>query len=168
MMLRLQEIGCHNINVVTPTHYAPHIIYSLDKAADRELTIPLVYNTHGWERPGILKLIDGVVDIYLANFKYFDPQKSALYSPGAENYPEITKAALVEMNRQVGAAIPDDDGLIRKGLMIRHLVMPGAAGGLIEVIKWIKGNLPADTYVNIMSQYGPNFQHINTPKFQEE
>ncbi len=164
MMLRLQEIGCHNINVVTPTHYAPHIIFALDKAADKGLNIPLVYNTHGWERPEILRLLDGVVDIYLADFKYSDSKKSALYSAGAENYPAIIKAALQEMNHQVGAAIPDDNGLIRKGLMIRHLVMPGAAGGSIEVIKWIKKNLPADTYVNIMSQYSPNFQAYQYPE----
>jgi putative pyruvate formate lyase activating enzyme len=155
MMLRLQEMGCHNINIVTPTHYSPHILLALDIAASKGLRLPLVYNTCGWERLEILKKLDGVVDIYLPDFKYWDPEMAKKFSSGARDYPEITKKALLEMHRQVGVAKPAADGLIYRGLMIRHLVMPNRVGGSKEIMEWIAENLPPDTYVNIMSQYTP-------------
>jgi putative pyruvate formate lyase activating enzyme len=155
MMLALQRRGCHNINVVTPTHYSPHILRALDLAAARGLSLPLVYNTCGWEQLNILKQLDGIVDIYLADFKYDDPKMAGLYSAGAESYPSVTRAALLEMHRQVGVAHPDSDGLMRRGLMIRHLVMPNRVGGTRGVVRWIAENLPKDTYLNIMSQYRP-------------
>ena len=124
MMLRLQETGCANINVVTPTHYAAHIVLAVDMAASRGLRLPLVYNTCGWERMEILQLLDGIVDIYLPDFKYADGRMAARYSSDADTYPEITKKALLEMHRQVGVARPAADGLMYRGLMIRHLVMP--------------------------------------------
>jgi putative pyruvate formate lyase activating enzyme len=163
MMLKLQERGCHNINVVTPTHYLPHIILALDKAAGEGLDLPLVYNTCGWERIEILKMLDGIVDIYLPDFKYFDSEMAAKYSTGAGEYPEITRTALLEMNRQVGTAREDDDGLIRRGLMIRHLVMPNNTGGSSRIMQWIAENLPKDTYVNIMSQYRPVYRADEYP-----
>ena len=164
MMLDLQRRGCHNINVVTPTHYAPHILRALDLAAERGLRLPLVYNTCGWESMDVLQLLDGVVDIYLPDFKYDDPAMAARYSAGADTYPQVTRASLLEMHRQVGVARPDPDGLVRRGLMIRHLVMPNRVGGTREVIRWIAENLPKDTYVNIMSQYRPMYRAFDYPE----
>jgi putative pyruvate formate lyase activating enzyme len=158
MMLQLQEQGCQNINVVTPTHFAPHIVMALDQAAGQGLRIPLVYNTCGWERSEILALLEGIVDIYLADFKYMDGGKSARYSSDAKTYPEITRSALIEMNRQVGVAMPEQNGLIFRGLMIRHLVMPDNVSGSAEAMQWISSNLPLDTYVNIMIQYRPAYR----------
>ncbi len=155
MMLHLQKIGCHNINTVTPTHYSPHILLALDMAAGKGLRLPVVYNTCGYERIEILKLLDGVVDIYLPDFKYFDGKMASRYSSEAGDYPEITKAALLEMHRQVGVARPDKNGIMRRGLMIRHLVMPNNVSGTGDIIRWIAGHLPKDTYVNLMSQYRP-------------
>ncbi len=164
MMLHLQEIGCHNINVVTPTHYSPHIVLALDIAAGKGLKLPLVYNTCGWERLEILKKLDGIVDIYLPDFKYSDGEMAAKYSSAAETYPEVTKAALLEMHRQVGVARPASDGLMYRGLMIRHLVMPNNVGGTKNVIEWIAQNLPKDTFLNIMSQYMPMYKAFNYPQ----
>jgi putative pyruvate formate lyase activating enzyme len=158
MMLRLQEEGCQNINVVTPTHFAPHVVLALDMAAEDGLRLPLVYNTCGWERSEILEILEGIVDIYLADFKYMDAAGSSRYSNEADSYPEITRSALMEMNRQVGVARPEGNGLIYRGLMIRHLVLPGHASGSLEAMRWISGNLPLDTYVNIMIQYRPAYR----------
>ncbi|MFW5754364.1 MAG: hypothetical protein ACOCV9_06140, partial [Marinilabiliaceae bacterium] len=155
-MLKVQEMGCHNLNLVTPTHYAAHIVSALDIAAAEGLRLPVVYNTCGWEKTEILRLLEGVVDVYLADFKYFHPEAADKYSSGASSYPGITKKALLEMNDQVGVARADPDtGLINRGLMIRHLVMPNNACGSDKIMKWIGNNLPKDTYVNIMSQYTP-------------
>ncbi len=157
MMLALQRQGCHNINIVTPTHYSPHLLLGLDRAAARGLRVPLVYNTSGFERLDVLELLDEVVDIYLPDFKYADGRMAAIYSAGAETYPEVTKRALLEMHRQAGVAKPAADGLMYRGLMIRHLVMPSGVSGSPRVFEWIAANLPKDTYVNVMSQYRPMF-----------
>ena len=182
MMLSLQERGCHNINVVTPTHYSAHILLALDLAAARGLRLPLVYNTCGWERLEILKKLDGIVDIYLPDMKYADGKMAAKYSSCAppdmkrarpdmadrysssDTYPELTQTALLEMHRQVGVAKPGRDGLVRRGLMIRHLVMPNRVSGAKEVIRWIAANLPKDTYLNIMSQYTPMHKAFGYPE----
>ncbi len=164
MMLKLQEIGCHNINLVTPTHYSAHILKAIDVAAGKGLRLPIVYNTSGWERLDILKVLDGIVDIYLPDFKYWDSAMSAKYSSAAENYPEVTKEAILEMNRQVGVAKPSKDGILRRGLIIRHLVMPNNVGGSEKVMEWIAGNLPKDTYVNIMAQYTPLYKAFDYPE----
>ncbi|MFO7934633.1 MAG: radical SAM protein [Bacteroidales bacterium] len=163
MMLVLQKQGCHNINIVTPTHYSPHIVLALDMAASKGLHLPLVYNTCGWERVEILKMLDGIVDIYLPDFKYSDGENAAKYSSGAATYPEVTRKALLEMHRQVGVARPADDGLVDRGLMIRHLVMPNGVSGTREVIEWIAANLPKDTYLNLMSQYMPVYRADEYP-----
>ena len=118
----------------------------------------MVYNTSGWEHLEILKLLDGIVDIYLPDFKYFDSYNAKSYSAGAVSYPEITKQALLEMQRQVGVAKPANGGVMYKGLMIRHLVMPNNISGSREVIQWISKNLPKDAYVNIMNQYHPCYE----------
>jgi putative pyruvate formate lyase activating enzyme len=149
--------------VVTPTHYSPHILLALDLAAARGLRLPVVYNTCGFESLEILKKLDGVVDIYLPDFKYADGEMAAKYSSGARTYPGVTKAALLEMHRQVGVAEPHTDDLIYRGLMIRHLVMPNDVGGTRDVIEWIAENLPKDTYLNIMSQYRPMYKAFEYP-----
>jgi len=164
MMLVLQRRGCHNINIVTPTHYSPHIVLALDIAAARGLHLPLVYNTCGWERLDILQILDGVVDIYLPDFKYADGAMAAKYSSDAASYPEMTRAALLEMHRQVGVARPGPDGLMYRGMMVRHLVMPHQVSGSKQVIRWIAENLPRDTYLNIMSQYRPMYKAFNHPE----
>ena len=164
MMLRLQRIGCHNINLVTPTHYSAHILKAIDIAAERGLRLPIVYNTSGWERLEIVELLDGVVDIYLPDFKYWDGNLSAKYSAGAESYPDMTGKAILEMHRQVGVAKPTKDGVMQRGLMIRHLVMPNNTGGSEQVMEWIAGNLPKDTYVNIMAQYNPVYKAFDYPE----
>jgi putative pyruvate formate lyase activating enzyme len=164
MMLDLQERGCHNVNVVTPTHYSAHILLALDEAAAKGLRIPLVYNTSGWERLEVLEMLDGVVDIYLSDFKYADAAMAERYSSGAVSYPEVTKAALLEMHRQVGVARPAEDGLVYRGLMIRHLVMPHGASGTREVLEWIAAHLPKNTYLNLMSQYRPEHDGFGDPR----
>ncbi|MDH7599658.1 MAG: radical SAM protein [Sedimentisphaerales bacterium] len=166
MMLQLQRMGCHNINLVTPTHYCPHILLALDQAAQQGLRLPVVYNTSGWERLEVLRLLDGVVDIYLPDFKYTDGDMAAKYSAGADTYPQVVKQALLEMHRQVGVARPGPDGIIRRGLMIRHLVMPNNVSGSCEVVRWIAENLPKDTYVNIMSQYRPSYKAFDHPQIR--
>lgn len=164
MMLELQTMGCVNINFVTPTHYSPHILLAVDAAAGRGLRLPLVYNTCGWERAEILKRLDGVVDIYLPDFKYADGEMADKYSSDADTYPEDTRAAILEMHRQVGVAKPAKDGLMYRGLMIRHLVMPNRVGGTREVLDWIATHLPKDTYVNLMSQYQPLYKAHQYPE----
>ncbi|MHC4322084.1 MAG: radical SAM protein [Planctomycetota bacterium] len=164
MMLQLQKIGCHNINLVTPTHYSAHILKAFDMAAERGLRLPIVYNTCGWERMEILNILDGIVDIYLPDFKYWDSDLSAKYSSASESYPEITKEAILEMHRQVGVAKPAKDGIMQRGLMIRHLVMPNNTGGSEKIMEWVAENLPKDTYVNIMAQYNPYFKAFDYPE----
>jgi putative pyruvate formate lyase activating enzyme len=164
LMLDLQRRGCHNVNVVTPTHYSAHVVRALDVAAGRGLRLPVVYNTCGWERLEVLKVLDGVVDIYLPDFKYWDGKKAAKYSSGAETYPQVTREAILEMHRQVGVAHPAADGLMHRGLMIRHLVMPNDVGGTKEVLAWIASSLPKDTYVNLMSQYRPVYRASEFPE----
>jgi len=164
MMLHLQKSGCNNINFVTPTHYIPHIVLAVDKAVENGLNLPLVYNTCGWENFEVLKLLDGIIDIYLPDFKYSDNKMAAKYSADAFDYPEITKKSFIEMNRQVGVAKPAANGLIKKGLMVRHLVMPNNVSGSKEVMSWISNNLPKDTYINIMSQYQPFYKAVDYPE----
>lgn len=163
-MLHLQSIGCRNINVVTPTHYSPHIVKALDLAAGGGLRLPVVWNTSGWERLEIIRLLDGIVDIYLPDIKYHDGEEAGTYSSGAYDYPERTRQAVLEMHKQVGTARPGEDGLIDRGLMIRHLVMPDSVSGSKRVMEWIADALPPDTYVNIMAQYTPHYKAFEHPR----
>jgi putative pyruvate formate lyase activating enzyme len=164
MMIKTQKRGCHNINLVTPTHYSPHILKAVDLAASRGLRLPLVYNTGGWERLEILEKLDGIIDIYLPDFKYGTGKSADTYSPGAHTYPEITKKAHKEMNRQVGVAKIAKDGLMYRGLMIRHLVLPNRVSGSKIILDWIGKNLPKDTFITIMSQYRPCYKAFDYPK----
>lgn len=154
MMLNLQNQGCHNINFVSPSHVVPQILSAVEIAAAQGLSIPLVFNTGGYDRIATLKLLEGVFDIYMPDFKFWDPQ-IAESACRAGDYPEIARKALLEMHRQVGDLRIDEQGIARHGLLIRHLVLPGGLAGTREVMKFIAQNLSPDSYVNIMSQYRP-------------
>ncbi len=164
MMLYLQKIGCHNINLVTPTHVMPNILNATRIALRKGLRLPLVYNTSGYERPGIVKLLDGIVDIYLPDMKYMDPDQAERYSSGASDYPEVTKKAIIEMNRQAGELLTDKRGIAFRGLMIRHLVMPNRVASTEKFVRWVAETLPKSTYVNIMSQYRVEYKAFEYPK----
>jgi putative pyruvate formate lyase activating enzyme len=164
MMMFLQEIGCHNINLVTPTHVMPNILNATRIAFKKGLRIPLVYNTSGYERVEILQMLDGIVDIYLPDIKYMDGDMAAKYSSDARDYPEVATAAVFEMNRQVGVHQIDGQGVARKGLMIRHLVMPNRIAGTKKFVRWVAENLPRTTYVNIMSQYHVDYRAFEYPE----
>jgi putative pyruvate formate lyase activating enzyme len=158
MMLHLQEIGCHNINLVTPTHVMPNIVKATRIAYKSGLRIPLVYNTSGYESVEILELLDGIVDIYLPDMKYMDAEKAAKYSSGASDYPEVAKAAIIEMHRQVGLHQVNAQGIATRGVLIRHLVMPNQVAGTKAFVQWVAENLPKSTYVNIMHQYHVDYK----------
>jgi len=164
LMLYLQEIGCHNINVVTPTHVMPNILSATRIALKKGLRLPLVYNTSGYERLEIVKLLDGIVDIYMPDMKYMDNDQAAKYSAGASDYPEVTKEAIVEMNRQVGELLIDERGIALRGVMIRHLVMPNRVAGTEKFVRWVAQALPKSTYVNIMPQYYVAYKAFEYPK----
>jgi putative pyruvate formate lyase activating enzyme len=157
MMLRLQDDGCHNINLVTPSHQVPHILEGLVLAAQRGLRIPLVYNTSSYDDVDTLRLLDGIVDIYLPDFKYADAAIALEYSK-APSYPEITKAAIKEMHRQVGDLVLDEQGIAVRGVLVRHLVLPGGLAGTAEVMRFLAEEISKDTYVNVMDQYRPCYQ----------
>jgi putative pyruvate formate lyase activating enzyme len=163
-MLRLQRIGCHNINLVTPTHVMPNILNATRIALKEGLRLPLVYNTSGYERVEIIRLLDGIVDIYLPDFKYADPQKAAKYSSGAYDYPQMARAAIAEMHRQVGELRTQAGAVARRGLIIRHLVMPNRVAGTREFVQWVAEQLGETTYVNIMAQYHVDYQAYNYPE----
>jgi putative pyruvate formate lyase activating enzyme len=163
MMLGLQRKGCHNINLVTPTHVMPNIIRAVRIALKEGLRIPLVYNTSGYERVEILRLLDGIVDIYLPDVKYMDPVQAAAYSSGASDYPAVTREAVVEMHRQVGVLTTNRRGIALRGLMIRHLVMPNRIAGTKDFVRWVARELPSSTYVNIMAQYRVEYKAYEYP-----
>ena len=154
MMLELQAQGCHNINLVTPEHVAPQIVQALPFAIAEGLRLPLVYNTSAYDSMESLALLDGLVDIYMPDFKYWDAEMARKYSR-APDYPEVARRAIKEMYRQVGNLVIDDNGLARRGLLVRHLVMPEEVAGTRAVMQWIADELSPETYVNIMAQYHP-------------
>jgi putative pyruvate formate lyase activating enzyme len=164
LMLFLQEIGCHNINLVTPTHVMPNILRATRIAFKKGLGIPLVYNTSGYERVEIIKLLDGIVDIYLPDIKYMDGEMAARYSSDASDYPDMATSAVFEMNRQVGVHQTDHRGIALQGVMIRHLVMPNRIAGTKKFVKWVAENLPKHTYVNVMSQYHVAYKAFEYPE----
>ncbi len=165
MMIDLQRRGCHNINVVTPTHVMPNILNATRKALHKGLQLPICYNTGGYERVEMIRLLDGVVDIYLPDLKYMDGAEADRYTVrGADDYPEMAQNAIKEMHRQVGDLIVDDRGLALRGLMVRHLVMPNRIAGTREFVRWVADNLSKDTYVNIMAQYRVEHMAFNYPR----
>lgn len=166
--LELIQKGAHNINLVNPSHFTNAIIDSIVplKQSGR-LTVPVVYNSNGYETVETLKKLEGVVDVYLPDFKYFSAATAKKYSL-AEDYPEICKAAITEMYRQVGSPVLDDKGIIQRGLIIRHLILPMHTKESINILTWIGENLPKSVYVSLMSQYTPYFKaelypEINRP-----
>ena len=166
VMLYIQKIGCHNINLVTPTHVMPNILSATRIAHKKGLRIPLVYNTSGYESDEILRLLDGIVDIYLPDMKFMDADQAEIYLAGASDYPAAGKSALLEMNRQVGLHKVDENGIATKGVMIRHLVMPNRVAGTEKFIRWVAANLPKPTYVNIMHQYHVDYKAYDYPKIR--
>jgi putative pyruvate formate lyase activating enzyme len=167
MMLDLQEQGCHNINFVTPEHVVPQLLESLGLAAARGLRLPIVYNTSAYDSPESLALLDGVVDIYMPDFKYWRPESAERYLKAAD-YPEVARARIAEMHRQVGPLRIDLHGLAWRGVLLRHLVMPGALEETEAILSWAAGLLGPDAYVNVMDQYYPagrvnpeNYPEIN-------
>jgi putative pyruvate formate lyase activating enzyme len=165
MMLALQEQGCKNINLVTPTHVAPHIVKGLRIAIKRGLKVPLVYNTGGYDSLEVIKALDGIVDIYLPDFKYQDNALAEKYSNNATGYPEVAAAGIKEMYRQVGDL--KTSGLLstaKRGLMLRHLVMPHNIAGTDKFVKWVAKELSKDTYTNLMDQYRPEHRAHEFPK----
>lgn len=153
-MLELQKLGCHNINLVTPTHVMPQILKSLKIAISKGLNLALVYNSGGYELPEIIKLLEGIVDIYLPDMRYADEEMSVKYS-GAPDYPKYNKESVKEMHRQVGIANIDNQGIIKCGLVIRHLVLPNNISGTEKTMKFIAEEISQDTYISLMSQYLP-------------
>lgn len=153
-MLSLQRQGCHNINFVTPSHVVPQILEALVLSVENGLQIPLVYNTGGYDSLRTLRLLDGIVDIYMPDFKFWSSDVAAELAHAAD-YPEVARAALREMHRQVGDLQIGDEGLARRGLLVRHLVMPNDQAGTREIMEFLATEISPHTYVNIMSQYRP-------------
>jgi putative pyruvate formate lyase activating enzyme len=162
VMLRLQQAGCHNVNFVSPTIYVPQILAALPHAIDGGLRVPLVYNTGGYDCVEELRLLDGVVDIYMPDIKYSDDKTAGRYSI-VKGYYETAKAALREMHRQVGDLVVDD-GVAVRGLVIRHLVLPRDLAGSDEVMQFIAEELSRDSYVNVMAQYRPEHKALRYPE----
>jgi putative pyruvate formate lyase activating enzyme len=154
MMLHLQNKGCHNINFVTPSHVVPQILSAVENAISEGLSVPLVYNTGGYDSVQTLKLLEGVFDIYMPDFKFWDPE-IAKTTCNAKDYPEITQKALIEMHRQVGDLLIDDRGIAKRGILLRHLVLPSGLSGTREIMRFIARKISLNTYVNIMPQYRP-------------
>jgi putative pyruvate formate lyase activating enzyme len=154
MMLALQHQGCHNINFVTPEHVVPQVLEALASAVPRGLRIPLVYNTSAYDSAESLAWLDGIVDIYMPDFKYWTTSASGRYLKAAD-YPDAARAALQEMHRQVGDLVLDERGIARRGILLRHLVMPGGLAETRAILEWVAATLSANTYVNLMDQYRP-------------
>lgn len=154
MMLSLQAAGCGNINLVTPSHVVPQILTALETAAAGGLRIPLVYNSSGYDGVDTLQLLDGVVDIYMPDFKFWDPATAARLCR-ARDYPQRARAALLKMHGQVGDLVLNEAGEAERGMLIRHLVMPGGSGETEAILRFIATRLSRNSYVNIMSQYRP-------------
>ena len=157
VMIKQQERNVQNINLVTPTSYALHIVEAIKIARKKGLKIPIVYNTNGYESVETLKLLEGYVDIYLPDLKYYYDDLAKKYSK-VDNYFEIATKTIQEMYRQVGAPVLDENGVMKKGLMIRHLILPNEVQNSKKVLKWIKENIDSNVYVSIMAQYFPTYK----------
>lgn len=161
-MVKLQEIGCHNINFVTPTHYVPQIMAALPQAIEFGLRVPLVYNCGGYESLEVIRFLDGVIDIYMPDVKFFSSEAAKKFC-NAPDYPDIVKSVLKEMYRQVGDLKMDSHGIAERGLLIRHLVMPHGLAETDNVMRFIAQELSPHSYVNIMAQYRPVYQAVEFP-----
>jgi len=154
IMLELQAMGCHNINLVSPSHVVPQILGALEHAVPEGLSLPLVYNTGGYDRVTTLALLEDIVDIYMPDFKFWDPDVAAKIC-GAFDYPQVARRALIEMHRQVGELRTDSNQVAVRGLLIRHLVLPAGLAGTRPIMRFIAEKISLNSYVNIMSQYRP-------------
>jgi putative pyruvate formate lyase activating enzyme len=164
MMVRLQELGCHNINLVTAEHVVPQILEALPAAIAGGLRVPLVYNTSGYDGLGSVELLDGVVDVYMPDFKLWDPQRCRRYL-GVGDYPDVARAVITAMHAQVGDLVVDAQGLAVRGLLVRHLVMPGLLDDTRRILEFLAA-LSSDTYVNVMDQYRPAWK-ATQPRYAE-
>lgn len=163
MMLELQEKGCHGIGLVSPTHFVPQIVMALESAAASGLRLPLIYNTNAYDAVDVLRLLEGIVDIYLPDLKYGDDEMGREYSK-IDGYAMHARRALIEMHRQVGGElVREEDGLVRRGLIIRHLVLPNDIASSRETLTWIRDTLGADTTLSVMSQYFPTHRALTMP-----
>ncbi len=162
-MLKLQELGCHNLNLVTPTHVMPQILKALLIAIPKGLKLPIVYNTSGYELKSVIELLDGIIDIYLADMRYADNDIAKQYSD-APDYPKYNQEAVKEMRRQVGIAEFDKSSIITRGIIIRHLVLPNKLSGTEKIMEFIAKELSEDTYISLMSQYTPYYRAGEKPK----
>ncbi len=156
IMLTLEARGCHNVNLVSPSHVVPQIVQALIIAAEEGLRLPLVYNTGGYDAPQALALLDGLVDIYMPDMKYADPDVGRQLS-GVADYPAVNQAAVKEMHRQVDDLVVDEKGLARRGLLVRHLVLPEGLAGSAEIARFLVAEVSPETYVNVMAQYRPAY-----------
>ena len=156
LMLKLQALGCHNINFVTPEHVVPQVVEALAAAIPKGLRIPIVYNTSAYDSLASLRLMEGLVDIYMPDFKFWD-RESARVLCKAKDYPVVAREAIKEMHRQVGDLRFGPDGLARRGLLVRHLVMPGQTAECEAIMAWLARDISPDTYVNVMGQYQPQY-----------
>lgn len=150
----LERRGAHNVNLVSPTHFSREIARAIELAREQGLALPFVYNSNGYDSPETLERMDGLVDVYLPDLKYFSDRLAARYS-SAPSYFEHASRAIAEMSSQVGVPVLGEDGLIRKGLVVRHLVLPGCVDDSLQVLRWVKDNLPKGTFVSVMAQYHP-------------
>jgi putative pyruvate formate lyase activating enzyme len=162
IMLSLQERSCHNINLVSPTHVVPYILDALYLAAGQGLNIPLVYNTGGYDSQETLRLLDGIIDIYMPDMKYSDNRSGEQLS-GVKDYPEVNRVAVSEMHRQVGDLQIDEHGIAQRGLLVRHLVLPDGLAGTEKTVRFLSQEVSPNTYLNIMAQYRPQYQAYNVP-----
>ena len=162
MMLHLQDQHCHNINLVSPSHVVPQILVALVIAAEAGLHLPLVYNSGGYDSLESLQLLDGVVDIYMPDMKYANAKIARRYSK-IPNYPAMNQKAVKEMHRQVGNLLIDEQGLARRGLLVRHLVLPDDLAGTAEIARFLAEEISSDTYINVMDQYRPAYNAARYP-----
>jgi putative pyruvate formate lyase activating enzyme len=166
ILMQVQEMGCHCVDLVTPTHILPNIVRAVEIAADRGFRLPLVHNCGGYEGIEAIRLLDGIVDIYLPDYKYFDGGVAASLSAGAADYPERAAEAIKEMHRQVGDLVADEDGLGLRGVIVRHLIMPDNLGGTDKFVRWVAKELTPYTLVNLMGQYRPAYQAERHPSLK--
>ncbi len=162
MMLELQAMGCHNINLVSPSHVVPQILAAVFSAAQAGLRLPLVYNTGGYDSMEMLALLDGVIDIYMPDMKYADARIAQRFSK-IPNYPQVNQAAIREMHRQVGDLQIDANGIATRGLLVRHLVLPENLAGTHEIVRFLANEISPDTYLNLMDQYHPAYRAHHLP-----
>ena len=162
MMLSLQARSCHNINLVSPTHVVPYILDALELAVSAGLSLPLVYNSGGYDSVATLELLDGIVDIYMPDMKYSD-ERIAEQLSGIKDYPKLNGAAVKEMHRQVGDLQIDKQGVAQRGLLVRHLVLPNRLAGTQEVVRFLAQQVSTKTYLNIMAQYHPCHKAFDIP-----